>query len=75
MGNLAIFVLVILLQSLMFNVYCSCLNQSSSENVLEDSSPFPSDFLFGTASSAYQVLPLFSFISFVFMSSSYYKAS
>ncbi|EFH64322.1 predicted protein, partial [Arabidopsis lyrata subsp. lyrata] len=31
-----------------------CINQSSSENILGDSFPFPSDFLFGTASSAYQ---------------------
>ncbi|CAL9237856.1 unnamed protein product [Arabidopsis halleri] len=54
MGNLSIFLLAILLQSLMFNVYCSCINQSSSENILGDSFPFPSDFLFGTASSAYQ---------------------
>ncbi|KAL0836699.1 hypothetical protein Bca101_088589 [Brassica carinata] len=32
----------------------SCLYQNSSQNILQDSSPFPSDFLFGTASSAYQ---------------------
>ncbi|KAG2317255.1 hypothetical protein Bca52824_020377 [Brassica carinata] len=50
-----IFVFIILLQiSLIFNVYSSYLHQNSSHNILQDSSPFPSDFLFGTASSAYQ---------------------
>ncbi|KAL1226129.1 Beta-glucosidase 45 [Cardamine amara subsp. amara] len=52
MQTLASFVIIILLQSLLFRVYG--LHQSSSENILEDSSSFPSDFLFGTASSAYQ---------------------
>ncbi|KAL1226127.1 Beta-glucosidase 45 [Cardamine amara subsp. amara] len=54
METFAIFVFIISLQSLMFNVYSSCLHQSSSENILEDSSSFPCDFLFGAASSAYQ---------------------
>jgi beta-glucosidase len=56
MKNLTSFVIVILLQSLLFHVYGR--HQSSSKNILVDSSPFPSDFLFGTASSAYQVLIL-----------------
>ncbi|KAG7587979.1 Glycoside hydrolase superfamily [Arabidopsis suecica] len=52
MKTLTSFVVVILLQSLLFHVYGR--HQSSSKNILEDSSPFPSDFIFGTASSAYQ---------------------
>ncbi|EFH64324.1 hypothetical protein ARALYDRAFT_475148 [Arabidopsis lyrata subsp. lyrata] len=43
---------VILLQSLLFHVYGH--HQSYPENILEDSSLFLSDFLFGTASSANQ---------------------
>ncbi|KAH0943047.1 hypothetical protein HID58_002684 [Brassica napus] len=52
MNNLPIFVFIIILQSLILS--SSCLYQNSSHNILQDSSPFPSDFLFGTASSAYQ---------------------
>ncbi|ESQ29244.1 hypothetical protein EUTSA_v10024134mg [Eutrema salsugineum] len=54
MQSLPFFVFIILSQSLMFNVYSSSLHQNSSHNILQDSYPFPSDFLFGTASSAYQ---------------------
>ncbi|CAN8245162.1 unnamed protein product [Cochlearia groenlandica] len=50
MKSSAKFVIIFLLQSLFFPLYNSCLHQISSN----DSSPFPSDFLFGTASSAYQ---------------------
>lgn len=62
MNNLPIFVFIIILQSLILS--SSCLYQNSSQNILQDSSPFPSDFLFGTASSAYQVLPFFLLIFF-----------
>ncbi|KFK40645.1 hypothetical protein AALP_AA2G023400 [Arabis alpina] len=46
------FVIIIIVYSLLFHVYG--LQQTSSHNIQEASSPFPSDFLFGTASSAYQ---------------------
>ncbi|KAL0718829.1 hypothetical protein Bca4012_068152 [Brassica carinata] len=50
MKSSANFVTLFLLQSFLFPFYSSCLHQNSSD----DSSPFPSDFLFGTSSSAYQ---------------------
>ncbi|CAA7029809.1 unnamed protein product [Microthlaspi erraticum] len=44
-----------MLPSLLFPLYSSSyLHQTSSDHILKDASPFPSDFLFGTASSAYQ---------------------
>nr|VDC76701.1 unnamed protein product [Brassica rapa] len=43
-------VTLLLLQSFLFPLYSSSLHQTSPD----DSSPFPSDFLFGTSSSAYQ---------------------
>ncbi|KAF2542408.1 hypothetical protein F2Q68_00031703 [Brassica cretica] len=43
-------VTLFLLQSFLFPLYSSSLHQTSPDN----SSPFPSDFLFGTSSSAYQ---------------------
>jgi beta-glucosidase len=49
MKTFANFAILFLLQSLLFPLYSSCLHQTS-----DDSSPFPSDFLFGTASSAFQ---------------------
>ncbi|CAH8385905.1 unnamed protein product [Eruca vesicaria subsp. sativa] len=52
MQSLATLVIVILLESLLFHVYG--LHELTSHDILEHSSPFPSDFLFGTASSAYQ---------------------
>ncbi|CAH2047943.1 unnamed protein product [Thlaspi arvense] len=51
MKSYANFVTIFLLQSLLFPLYSSCLHQTSSN---DSSSPFPSDFLFGAASSAYQ---------------------
>ncbi|CAF1838722.1 unnamed protein product [Brassica oleracea var. botrytis] len=50
MKSSANFVTLFLLQSFLFPLCSSCLHQPSSD----DSSPFPSDFLFGTSSSAYQ---------------------
>ncbi|KAJ0254680.1 Beta-glucosidase 45 [Hirschfeldia incana] len=50
MKSSANFVTLFLIQSFLFPLYSSCLHQNSSD----DSSPFPSDFLFGTSSSAYQ---------------------
>lgn len=41
MKSLASFVVIILLQSSLFHVYG--LRQTSSHNILKDSSPFPSD--------------------------------
>ncbi|KAF8093242.1 hypothetical protein N665_0386s0006 [Sinapis alba] len=54
MQTSASFVIVIFLQSfsLLFHVYG--LHETTSHDILKHSSPFPSDFLFGTASSAYQ---------------------
>lgn len=70
MNNLPIFVFIIILQSLILS--SSCLYQNSSQNILQDSSPFPSDFLFGTASSAYQVLPFFLLIFFFLLNKSFF---
>jgi beta-glucosidase len=50
-------VIIFLVQSLLFPLYSSSsLHQTTSSDdvILGDLSPFPSDFLFGTASSAYQ---------------------
>lgn len=62
MQTSASFVIVILLQSLslLFHVYG--LHETTSRDILKHSSPFPSDFLFGTASSAYQVLIFLSIL-------------
>ncbi|KAG7587978.1 Glycoside hydrolase family 1 [Arabidopsis suecica] len=49
MKSFANFAILFLLQSLLFPLYSSCLHQTS-----DDSSLFPSDFFFGTASSAFQ---------------------
>lgn len=67
MKSSANFVTLFLLQSFLFPPYSSCLHQNSSD----DSSPFPSDFLFGTSSSAYQVLPFSSFHNSNFFSCLY----
>ncbi|XP_019083643.1 PREDICTED: beta-glucosidase 45 isoform X1 [Camelina sativa] len=59
MKTLTSFVIIIFLQSLLVHIFC--LHQTSSNGILEySSSTFPSDFLFGTASSAYQYEGAFS---------------
>ncbi|KFK40644.1 hypothetical protein AALP_AA2G023300 [Arabis alpina] len=51
MKSYAHFVAIFLLQTLSFPLYSSCLHQPSLDG---SASPFPSDFFFGAASSAYQ---------------------
>ncbi|ESQ29245.1 hypothetical protein EUTSA_v10023411mg [Eutrema salsugineum] len=57
MKSYANFVTLFLLQSLLFPLYSLSIHQTSSD---DSTSPFPSDFFFGTASSAYQYEGAFS---------------